>query len=256
MDWSGKVVFITGASSGIGAGLALNLAGRGASIGLIARRSDLLLDLAAECRARGGQAVTFPVDVTDARALADAAESARREFGKIDILFANAGTGGNEPGTRAFEANRVKTVIDTNLLGAVNAVAAVLPNMLERHSGHLVAVSSLAAYRGLPGSAAYCASKAGMTAYFESVRLDVRARGVDVTIVHPGFIKAPRTAGRSNNLPFLMELDDAVAHLIQAVERKKKFAAFPWQLAAIVGLAKILPAGIYDRVAGRARYRD
>ena len=128
--------------------------------------------------------------------------------------------------------------------------------MIERGSGHLVAVSSLAGVRGLPRSAAYSASKAGMTAFFESVRLDNAGRGIDVTIIEPGFIKTPLTSGRSNKMPFIMELNDAIPYFIAAIEKKKKFAAFPWQLAAVVKLGKIMPAWLYDQVAGRSRFRE
>jgi short-subunit dehydrogenase len=128
--------------------------------------------------------------------------------------------------------------------------------MLEQGRGHLVAISSLAGYRGLPRSAAYSASKAGMTAFFESVRLDVKSKGIDVTIIHPGFIKTPLTAGRHNKMPFLMELDDAIPQFIKAIEKRKKFAAFPWQLATIVRAGKFMPAWMYDRIAGRARFRE
>ena len=122
--------------------------------------------------------------------------------------------------------------------------------------GQVVAISSLAGFRGLPKSAAYSASKAGMTAFFESVRLDVKDKGIDVTIIQPGFIKTPLTAGRHNRMPFLMELDDAIPLFIKAIEKRKKFAAFPWQLATIVRAGKFMPAWMYDRIAGRARYRE
>jgi len=131
-----------------------------------------------------------------------------------------------------------------------------LPQMLEKKSGHLVAISSLAGFRGLPKSAAYCASKAGMTAFFESVRLDVQNEGVAVTIIQPGFIKTPLTAVRGAKMPFLMELEDAIPHFLNAIEKRKKFAAFPWQLATIVRAARIFPAALYDKIAGRARFRE
>ena len=256
MDWKSKVIFLTGASSGIGEALAITLANRGAILGLVARREDLLKDLASRCETAGGTARVFPADVTDATAIQQAADALRNEFGRIDILIANAGIGGNNSETRALEPEAVKNVIDINLMGAVNAVHAVLPDMLERKSGHLVAISSLAGFRGLPKSAAYSASKAGMTAFFESVRLDVQHKGVDVTIIQPGFIKTPLTAGRHNKMPFLMELEDAIPLFIKAIEKKKKFAAFPWQLATIVRAGRIFPTWLYDRVAGRARYRE
>lgn len=256
MEWKGQVVLITGASSGIGSALALHLARKGAVLGLLARRVDELKELSRKCEVAGGSAKYFRVDVTDARALRDAADSIRAEHGRIDILIANAGIGGNNPETRRLEPAAVKTVIDINLLGAAYSVHAVLPEMIDRGKGQIVGISSLAGYRGLPGSAAYSASKAGMTAFFESTRLDVAGKGIAVTVIHPGFIRTPLTSARANKMPFLMELDAAIPHFIRAIEGKKKFAAFPWQLASIVRAGRIMPAWMYDRIAGRARYRE
>jgi len=256
MNWDGKIVFLTGASSGIGEGLALAMAKRGAIIGLVARRKDLLDDLADRCTKAGGRARAFAVDVTDEVAITEAADDMRGEFGHIDILIANAGIGGNDDDTRSYKPQSVKKVIDINLLGAVNAVHAVIPHMIDRGEGHIVAISSLAGFRGLPKSAAYSASKAGMTAFFESVRLDVKPKGIHVTIIQPGFIKTPLTAGRHNQMPFLLELDDAIPMFLKAIEKKKRFAAFPWQLATIVRAGKFMPAWLYDRIAGKARYRE
>jgi len=256
MFWKDKVIFLTGASSGIGEALALAMATRGATLGLVARRKELLKELAVKCEQVGGRARYFAVDVTDAKAIAEAAHSLRNEFHKIDVLIANAGVGGNNSETRNFNAEAVAQVININLLGAVNAISAVLPSMLENKSGQLVAVSSLAGFRGLPKSAAYSASKAGMTAFFESVRLDVQDKGVAVTIIQPGFIKTPLTSGRANKMPFLMELEDSVPLFLKAIERRKKFAAFPWQLATFVRAARIFPAWLYDGIAGRARFRE
>jgi short-subunit dehydrogenase len=256
MTWKEKVVLLTGASSGIGEGLAIALAKNGATLGLVARREAELKDLARRCEEVGGVARAFPCDVTDAVGIQNAADDLRREFDHIDIMIANAGIGGNNAETRALQPDAVKKVVDINLLGAVNSIYSVLPAMLERGRGHLVAISSLAGIRGLPKSAAYSASKAGMTALFESVRLDVQNKGIDVTIIQPGFIKTPLTAGRHNKMPFLMELDDAIPLFIRAIEKKKRFVAFPWPLATVVRLGKVFPAWLYDRIAGRARYRE
>jgi len=256
MDWKNKVIFLTGASSGIGEALALAMAKRGATLGLVARREELLREVAEKCEQNGGKARYFAVDVTDAKAVAEAAESLRNEFSKIDVLIANAGIGGNNSETRNFNHEAVAKVININLLGAVNAVSAVLPSMLENKSGQLVAVSSLAGFRGLPKSAAYSASKAGMTAFFESVRLDVRKSGVAVTIIQPGFIKTPLTSGRENKMPFIMELDDSIPLFLRAIEKRKKFAAFPWQLASLARAGKFSPSWLYDKIAGRAKYRE
>jgi short-subunit dehydrogenase len=256
MDWKNKVIFLTGASSGIGEALALAMAKRGATLGLVARREELLREVAEKCEQNGGKTRYFAVDVTDAKAVAEAAKSLRNEFGKIDVLIANAGVGGNNSETRNFNHEAVAKVININLLGAVNAVSAVLPSMLENKSGQLVAVSSLAGFRGLPKSAAYSASKAGMTAFFESVRLDVRKSGVAVTIIQPGFIKTPLTSGRENKMPFIMELDDSIPLFLRAIEKRKKFAAFPWQLASLARAGKFSPSWLYDKIAGRAKYRE
>lgn len=254
--WKDKVVLLTGASSGIGEALAFAMAERGAIIGLLARREELLKPIADKIESNGGKARYFACDVIDKDKLFDAAESLRNEFGKVDIMVANAGIGGNNDKTRNLEPEAVEKVINVNLLGAVNTIAAVLPHMLVRKSGQLVAISSLAGFRGLPKSAAYSASKAGMTAFFESVRLDVQPKGVSVTIIQPGFIKTPLTSGRANKMPFIMELEDSIPHFLNAIEKQKKFAAFPWQLANFVRLGRIFPAWLYDRIAGKARYRE
>lgn len=255
MFWKDKVVFLTGASSGIGEALAVEIAKQGAILGLLARREELLKELAAKCESVGGTARVFACDVVDYEKVQAAADALRDEFGRVDILIANAGIGGVTSGLDVYKPEQVKKVIDINLMGAVNAVYAVLPQMIERKSGQLVAISSLAGFRGLPKSAAYSASKGAMTNFFESVRLDVQSLGVAVTIIQPGFIKTPLTSGRQNKMPFLMELEDAIPLFLKAIEQRKKFSAFPWQLATFVRLGRIFPAWLYDRIASGAKYR-
>jgi len=146
--------------------------------------------------------------------------------------------------------------MNVNVIGASNSVAAVLPEMIARGQGQLVAISSLAAYRGVPKSAAYCASKAAVSSFFESLRLDLEPRRVDVTIIHPGFIKTPLTAGRGTQMPFLMELDDAVKKMVRAIEKRRKRYSFPWQLATIVRAGMIMPIWMYDRIARANSFRE
>ncbi|HEU5237625.1 MAG TPA: SDR family NAD(P)-dependent oxidoreductase [Pyrinomonadaceae bacterium] len=253
--WTNKVVFLTGASSGIGKGLALAIGQKGAKLGLVARRAEALADVAKELEAKGVKALALPADVQDATALSAAADRLRSEFGPIDVLIANAGVGTTSPST-SLQPEQVAKVININLLGAANSVAAVVPEMVRRGSGHLVAISSLAAYRGLPKSAAYCASKAGLSAFFESVRLDLKDTGVGVTIIHSGFIKTPLTAGRKATLPFLMELDYGVKKIVSAIEKGKKSYAFPWQLATVVRAGMIMPNFMYDRIASKNSFRE
>ncbi len=246
---------ITGASSGIGRGLAVALAGEGAAIGLVARRADLLDVVVKEVRARNGTAIPLIADVQDASAMRAAADRLRSELGPIDVLVANAGIG-TITYARNLQAKQVGDVIGVNVMGAVNSVTAVVPEMIARRSGQLVAISSLSAYRGLPKSAAYCASKAAVSAFFESLRLDLQGSGVSVTIIHPGFIKTPLTAGRAAKMPFLMELDDAVKKMVAAIEKRKKSYAFPWQLASLVRAGMIMPNFMYDWIAARNSFRE
>lgn len=253
--WHDKVALITGASSGIGRGLATELARRGAAVGLLARRADVLRAIVKEIEDAGGRARALPADVTDATSVRVAVDDLSTEFGPIDLLFANAGIGTT---THAAElkAEQVASVIYVNVIGVSNSVTAVLGPMIKRGRGQLVAISSLAAYRGLPKSAAYCASKAAVSAFFESLRLDLHGSGVDVTIIHPGFIKTPLTAGREAKLPWLMEVSDAVNKILKATEAHKKSYAFPWQLATIVRAGMLMPIPLYDWIVSRNSFRE
>lgn len=255
MSWTNRVVLITGASSGIGRGLAAELGKRGAKLGLVARRGEVLAELVNEILRGGGHAIALPADVKDAASIRQAALKLREEYGPIDLLVANAGIGATTDPAK-LDAAEVAGVINVNVIGASNSVAAVVPEMVERGQGQLVVISSLAAYRGLPKSAAYCASKAAVSAFFESLRLDLQPKGIDVTIIHPGFIKTPLTAGRHAQMPFLMELDDAVATIVRVIEKRKKSYAFPWQLASIVRAGLIMPNFMYDWISRRNSFRE
>ena len=253
--WQEKVVMVTGASSGIGRGVAVELSRRGAKLGLVARRTEMLQEIVSEFESRGGKALAVPGDVQDALAVRAAADRFREQLGHIDVLIANAGTGSTNDSAE-LRASEVAGVINVNVIGAANSVAAVVPEMVARGRGQLVVISSLAAYRGLPKSAAYCASKAAVSAFFESLRLDLQPRGIAVTIIHPGFIKTPLTAGRHAQMPFLMELDVAVEKILRAIEKKKKSYAFPWQLASIVRAGMIMPTSMYDWISRRNSFRE
>ncbi|MBA3571603.1 MAG: SDR family NAD(P)-dependent oxidoreductase [Pyrinomonadaceae bacterium] len=253
--WQEKVVMVTGASSGIGRGVAVELSRRGAKLGLVARRKETLQEIVSEFESRGGKALAVPGDVQDALAVRAAADRFREQLGPIDVLIANAGIGSTNDSAE-LRASEVAGVINVNVIGAANSVAAVVPEMVARGRGQLVVISSLAAYRGLPKSAAYCASKAAVSAFFESLRLDLQPRGIAVTIIHPGFIKTPLTAGRHAQMPFLMELDVAVEKILRAIEKKKKSYAFPWQLASIVRAGMIMPTSMYDWISRRNSFRE
>src|SRR6185436_7696478 len=253
--WTNKVVMITGASSGIGKALALEIASRGAHLALLARRESLLNELVNEAGTRNVKAIAVAADVRDAQAVRAAADQFRTKLGPIDILIANAGVGTADHALKLAPEHAAE-VMGTNVLGSVNSVAAVAPEMVARGQGRLVAISSLAAYRGLPKSAAYCASKAAMTAYFESVRIDLRNTGVGVTIIYPGFIRTGITQGRIAKMRYLMELEPAVKKIVSAIEKEKNTYAFPWQLATIVRSGLLMPVAMYDWIAGRNSFRE
>ena len=254
MDWRNKVALITGASSGIGRGLAFALARRGAAVGLLARRERVLQSVVLEIEAEGGRAMSLPADVRDAEAMRSASAALHDRFGPVDLLIANAGIGATTYAVELCE-KAVADLINVNVIGVVNSVTAVIPQMVKRGSGHLVAISSLAAYRGLPKSAAYCASKAATSALFEGLRIDLLGTGVDVTIIHPGFIKTPLTVGVKRT-PYLMELDEAVPKILRAIEKRRKGYSFPWQLASIARACMLLPNPLYDWFAIRNAFRE
>ena len=252
-DWSKKIVLITGASSGVGRAIAVELGRRGASVGLLARRAEELLKVAEEVEGAGGRALTLPTDVRDAEEVARAVARVEEQWGSVDVLIANAGIA-TVKSAAEIRAGEVSDLITINFLGAVNAVTAVVPGMIKRGRGHLVAISSLASFRGMPKSAAYSASKAAMSTFFESLRVDLRRSGVVVTTIHPGFIRTPLTAERKS-LPFLVEVDVAARKIVRAIEQGRKTYAFPWQLAGLVRLAKLMPNALYDRIASRKDFR-
>jgi short-subunit dehydrogenase len=254
-DWKEKVVLVTGASSGIGRALAVELGRRGARVGLAARRAEELLKVAEEVERAGGQALALSADVRNAEQMKAVAARVRERWGGVDILVANAGMSTTTFGAR-LDAAEATDVISINVVGVVNSVAAVLPDMLARGRGQLVAISSLASYRGMPRSGAYSASKAAVSTFFESLRVDLRKSGIDVTVIHPGFIRTPMTANRKRKLPFLLEPEDAACRILRAVERRARTYAFPWQLAGLVRMMKYLPNAIYDRFASNTSFRD
>src|SRR5215207_7416571 len=254
-EWKDKVVLVTGGSSGIGRALAVELGRRGARVGVLARRAEALIEVAGEVEQAGGKALALPADVRDAGEMEKAVARVRELWGGVDVLVANAGMSTTTGATR-LSAGEAGDVISVNVIGVINSVAAVLPGMLERRGGHLVAISSLASYRGMPKSGAYSASNAAVSTFFESLRVDLRRSHIDVTTIHPGFIRTPMTAGRKKKLPFLLEPEDAACRIIRAIERRARTYAFPWQLASLVRIIRHMPGAVYDRLASNSNFRE
>jgi short-subunit dehydrogenase len=240
MSFANQVAVVTGASSGIGRALARALAAEGAKVGLIARRKEQLDALAGEVAAAGGTAAAAAADVGDRGQVRDAVEEVRQRLGPVDLMVANAGVGAPTL-VDPMNVGDVEKMFRVNVLGVVYAVDAVLPEMLHRGRGHVAAVSSLAAYKGLPGESAYCASKAAVNTFLEGLRIQLRGRGVSVTTVCPGFVLTPMTEINDFDMPWLLQPDQAARRIVRALRRKKAVYNFPWQMSLLMKLTAWLP---------------
>jgi NAD(P)-dependent dehydrogenase (short-subunit alcohol dehydrogenase family) len=243
-----QVILITGAGSGIGRRLALTLAGEGAAIAAVDLRPEGLAALAAELA--GKPFASAVADVTYRDAIRSAVAQVSERLGPVDVLIANAGIG-IETSAQNFRAEDFEAVIRVNLIGVSNSIAAVLPQMLERRQGHIVALSSLASYRGLPRMAAYCASKAGVNALMDSLRVDLQGQGIALTTICPGWIRTPLTTNITAPMPDMLEVEDAVQRIVKAMRKRRLLVAFPRSSAFKVRLLRWLPAGWSDWLVGQ-----
>ncbi|MEE2789980.1 MAG: SDR family NAD(P)-dependent oxidoreductase [Myxococcota bacterium] len=246
----GRITVVTGASSGLGRALSKRLAHAGDRVVVMARSKDKLESLVDEIERAGGHADAYAVDVSNREHVAETFKQVAAQIGAIECLVANAGIGAPTK-VRAFDASTVEHIIRINLLGATYCIEAVLPWMIEQRRGQIVGVSSLASYRGLAGSGAYCASKAGLSALLESLRLEARSYGITVTTICPGFVRTPLTDKNTFKMPFLMELEPAVELMYRAIAQQRSEYAFPWTLASIVRSGRFLPNFLYDRLMGK-----
>jgi short-subunit dehydrogenase len=245
---SRRVAVVTGASSGIGSALARRLAARGLAVGLTARRECALNQLVEEIQSLGGIASMAPADAADPLQTRAALERLREALGPIDLLIANAGIAERNP-VETFSAEVLERMFRVNVLGVTYAIEAVLPRMLQRGSGQIVGVSSLAGYRACsPGHFGYSASKAALTTLLDGLRVELRPRGVAVTIVHPGYVHTPMTAGNTRWMPFVMNLDRAADLIVRGILARRPRIDFPWQAALGMTLVRWLPISVYDRV--------
>ncbi len=242
-------VFITGASGGLGRGLSLHYAKEGWTVFAAARRKEELGKLKDEAAGN----VPVPLDVQNSEALVAAIHDAEEQSGgALDMVIANAGIGQPTP-ARKIDWRVVKQILDVNVGAACVTIAAALPKMVERNAGHIVAVSSLAAFRGMPGNGTYCASKAALHTWMESMRVDLRKTKVRATTIYPGFVKTSMTAKNKFPMPFLMELDDAIQVMAKGLKRGAKTIAFPLPMAALPRTLGAIPSSIYEPLAGRVR---
>ena len=247
MPFANQVAVVTGASSGIGWALAKALAAQRCAVGVLARRQDRLEALVREIEAAGGKAAYAVANIADRAQTLAAIHAVRDQLGPVDLLIANSGVG--VPTTlEPLNIDEVENMFKVNTLGVVYAIEAVLPEMVQRGSGHLAAISSLASYTGLPGESGYCASKIAVNTYMDGLRIPLRRRGIFVTTICPGFIETPMTAVNTFQMPFLMKADRAAQLMLRAISRKKKVYNFPWQTTFLMKLTAWLPDWILGRV--------
>ncbi len=247
LNLQNKHVAITGASSGLGEALAIKIAEQGGRVTLLARRQELLESIAAHIIEQGGTALAIPTDVTSQKSVEDAISQAVDEFGPVDILIANSGIS-PVMSAQELDIDVVSETMHVNFFGVAYTMNAVLPSMIERQSGVILAISSIAAFRGLPTSNAYCASKAAITAWMQSLRPELKQCGVTLITSHPGYIDTPMLAGKENDRPFLVDVNDAADRLIEGIRKKKTEVNFPWQLVLLARVASHLPNRLYDKV--------
>lgn len=237
---------ITGASSGLGRSLARWLAQKDFTVYAAGRRVDQLESLAAEAP---GHILPFVLDVADADAAHDAVKQLDERSGGLDLVIANAGVG-DSMSAKSIEWRRVRKVLDVNVMGATATLCGALPGMLQRGRGHLVGISSLAAFLALPKTGAYNASKTYLTAWLENLRLDVEAHGVAVTTIHPGFVRTEMTAKNKFPMPFIIDADDAAERMGKAILRRTKMFSYPLPTSLVVSVASSLPRPL-QRALGR-----
>ena len=244
---------VTGASSGIGGALARRLAQRGVEVWLAARRLDSLEQAVQEITAAGGKAHALQLDVSNPEETERAVRDLDEAVGGIDIVVANAGIGGGTIPVAELTLAEARRVLDTNLTGALATILPLVPRMVGRGSGHVVGISSLAAEIPLPAAAHYGTSKAALSFFLECAACDLRPRGVDVTIVHPGFVRTPLTDKNSFAMPFMVELERAAEVIDRGIASRARWVRFPFPLRAAITSSKAMPTALRDAIVNRAR---
>jgi short-subunit dehydrogenase len=250
-----SAVIITGASSGLGAALARAYARPHVALGIFGRDPQRLEATAQACEARGATVSTAAIDVTNAFAMSSWLGQFDHQ-NPVDLVVANAGTSaGPDPASPSEGIEQVAEQIKVNLLGATNTIEPLLPALCSRGRGRVAVVASIAAYRGLPYSPGYCASKAGLRAYAEALRPRLERHGVGMTVICPGFFASPMTDRFDGPTPFLRSSDDAARVVKRGIDRGRRRVAFPLPLVLGLQFCDLAPAVIGDAILWRYRFR-
>jgi short-subunit dehydrogenase len=249
-----RSILITGASSGIGEGLALAYAAPGVRLALGGRDPERLALVARRCAERGAVVEDRVIDVTDRDAMAEWIVAADAHA-PLDLVIANAGISGGPGSVDAIEY-RTREIFAVNVDGVFNTLHPAIPLMCGRGRGQLAIMSSMAAFQGLPGAPAYSAGKAAVRIYGEALRGWLRPRGVGLSVICPGFVRSRITARNRFPMPFLMDADRAAKVIVRGLARNRARIAFPWPLYALVWLSAALPPGIRDALMRRTPAKD
>ncbi|MGI9424924.1 MAG: SDR family NAD(P)-dependent oxidoreductase [Hyphomicrobiaceae bacterium] len=237
-DW--RTVWIVGGSSGIGYQLAKDLAARGSIVAVSARSAEKLAAMAnADHRLQA-----YALDTTDVSAVTDAVAAIRDAHGPIDLVVCAAAVW-HPMVAGVFDAAAANEALLVNVGGVNNVLAAVLPDMIGRNRGHVAVVASVAGYRGLPRAAAYGPTKAALINLAETLRLDLRRHGIDVSVINPGFVDTPMTARNDFPMPFMVGVEEASSAILKGLERRRFEIAFPWRFVAMLKIARLLPYRLY-----------
>ena len=248
------LVFITGASSGIGQALAAHYARQGWRLALVARREASMREWAAAQGLDTARCMAYGADVAEPDSIITAARACIAQQGLPDVVIANAGISVGMDTAERADLEVLRDTLALNVLGVAATFHAFVAAMRARGSGALVGVASLAALRGLPGHGAYSASKAAVMAYCESLRVECRGSGVRVVTLLPGYVATPLTAGNRYSMPFLIEAEVFAARAAKAIAAGVSRRVIPWQMGLIAPLLRALPDALYDRLfAGRGR---
>ena len=245
-------VVISGASSGLGLALARHYLQQGAHVAACARRADLLQSLSEQFP---GQVYCYPLDVRDAAALQAAALHFIAQVGVPDIVIANAGVSRGTLTDFVEDIDVFQQVMDINVLGVVKTFQPFLSAMRQAGTGTLVGISSVAGFRGIPGSEAYSASKAALISYMESLRVELHFTNISVVTICPGFIETPMTEINPYSMPFILPADVAAQRIARAIKARKAFAVVPWQMGLVGSFLKLLPNWLYDRIFSKAKHK-
>jgi len=251
MVLKGKNILITGASSGIGMELTKQLAAKGCNLALLNRNTGVTEKLSSELSANRNKIITFKCDVSSREEVLSSISKAKNYLGNIDIAILNSGVSKRFT-IENFDAESIRQTINVNFMGIVYCVEALLPDFISREQGTIVGISSLADGRGFPKSGSYCASKAAVTVYLESIRVELKKYSVKVLTVKPGFVKTPMNNKNEFRMPFLIQVEKAAAIILKGIEKEKRIIKFPVSTSIGAKLLKLMPDFLFEMIAERS----